>query len=252
VIPASIEHSPQLYARIGGALYLAIIVLGIYGEALVRGALVVPGDPGATVNAIAGSESLWRTGIAGDLMMQVLDLPVIVVLYLLLRPVSHSLALLATGLNLVQTAVLVANKINLLTPVLLLDSAAVTSAFSPDQVAALSSVAVQAHGHGFALGLIFFGFACLVRGYLIYTSGLLPRVLGVLLFVAGLSYLLNSFALLLTPALASAMFPAVLAPALIGELSLALWLTIKGVNVPRWEEMQSGQSGARADRRVSR
>jgi len=112
----SIEQSPQRYARIGGVLYLAIIALGLFGEAFVRGTLVVSGDATATASAIAASESLWRAGLAGDLLMHVFDLPVIVVLYLLLKPVSESLALLATFFNLIQTAVLVANKLNLLAP----------------------------------------------------------------------------------------------------------------------------------------
>jgi hypothetical protein len=231
---SSIEQSPQRYARIGGVLYLAIIVLGLFGEAFVRGTLVVSGDATATANAILASESLWRAGIAGDLLMQVLDLPVIVLLYVLLRPVSKTLALLATFLNLIQTAVLVANKLNLLAPILLVGDASGPGAFSPEQLHALSYLAIQAHGYGFGFGLIFFGFACLFRGYLVFKSGYFPKVLGLLLALAGLSYLVNSFALLLAPSLASALFPAILLPAFIGELAFALWLTFKGVNVERW------------------
>ena len=81
---------------------------------------------------------------------------------------------------------------------------------------------------------MFFGFTCLARGYLIFKSGYFPKVLGVLLQVAGVSYLLNSFALLLAPSFAQAISPGVLVPALVGELSLTLWPLIKGVNVERW------------------
>jgi len=231
---SSIEQSPQRYARIGGVVYLAIIVLGIFGEAFVRGTLVVSGDATATANAIAASESLWRVGITGDLLMHVLDLPMILLLYILLRPVSETLALLATFLNLIQTAVLVANKLNLLAPILLLGNAGGLDAFSPEQLHALSYLAIKAHGYGFGVGLIFFGFACLCRGYLIFKSGYFPRILGVLMALAGLSYLSNSLALLLAPALASALFPAVLVPAFVGELSFALWLTFKGANLQQW------------------
>lgn len=231
---SSIEQSPQRYARTGGVLYLAIIVLGLFGEVFVRGTLVVSGDATATASAIAASESLWRAGVAGDLLMHVFDLPMIVVLYLLLRPVSDSLALLATFFNLIQTAVLVANKLNLLAPILLLGNVGGLDAFSPEQLHALSYLAIKAHGYGFGVGLIFFGFACLFRGYLIYKSGYFPRVLGLLMALAGLCYLGNSFALLLAPALASALFPFVLMPALVGELCFALWLTFKGVNVDEW------------------
>jgi len=233
-VNSTFEQAPQRLARIGGVLYLAIIVLGLFGEAFVRGTLVVSGDASATANAIAAGESLWRAGIAGDLLMQVLDLPVIVVLYLLLRPVSESLALLATFLNLIQTAVLAANKLNLLTPVLLLGNASGLDAFAPEQLHALSYLAIEAHGYGFGTGLIFFGFACLFRGYLIFKSGYFPRVFGLLMALAGLCYLVNSFALLLAPALASALFPFVLLPAFVGELGFALWLVFKGVDIEQW------------------
>ncbi len=235
MIRSAIERSPQFYARLAGVLYLAIIVLGVFGEAFVRGSIVVSGDAGATAKAIAAADALWRAGIAGDLMMHVLDLPVLIVLYVLLRPVDHGLALLATGLNLIQTAVLVANKSNLMLPILLHDSAAASAAFSSQQVDALSYVAIQAHGHGFGVGLVFFGFACLCRGYLIYKSGFLPKILGVLMYLAGASYLVNSFALLLAPDLASALFPAILLPAFVGELSFALWLIFRGVDTTKWK-----------------
>jgi hypothetical protein len=231
-----IDRSPLLYARVAGVLYLAIIVLGIFGEVFVRSALVVSGDATATVQAIAHSQLLWRAGIAGDLLMHVLDVPVIVILYLLLCPVSKTLALLATLINLVQTAVLAANKLNLLVPLFILDDASYLKAFSPEQLHALSYLAIKAHGYGFGIGLIFFGCACLVRGYLIFKAGYFPKILGVLIAAAGLSYLVNSFALLLAPGIASMLFPAILLPALIGELTFALWLTIKGVRMEQWRQ----------------
>ncbi len=221
-------------ARLAGALYLAIIALGAFGEMFVRGALVVSGDAGATAHNIQAAPVLWRIGIAGDVLMHVLDVPVIVFLYLLLKPVNPPLAVLATFFNVVQTAVLVLNKLTLLVPLWLVGSGSSLAGFSPEQLASLSYLAIRAHGHGFALGLIFFGMACLVRGYLIYRSTFLPRALGVLIFLAGASYLVNSVALLVAPALAAALFPAILLPAFVGELAFALWLLGRGVNLERW------------------
>ena len=137
IIPR-IERSPQLYARLGGWLYLAIIILGMFGELFARATLVVSGDAAATANSISASQFLWRAGIAGDLLMHVLDVPVILILYLLLEPVNESLALLATFINLVQTAVLAANKLNLLIPLFLLEDVAYLNAFSAEQRHALS------------------------------------------------------------------------------------------------------------------
>jgi hypothetical protein len=137
-------------ARLAGMLYLAIIALGLFGELGVRGALVVPGDAAATFGRITASPGLWRSGIVADLLMQVCDVPVIVIFYLLLRPVHRGVALFATLINLVQTAVLVANKLSLLLPLFLIEGTARFAAFSPEQRAALSHLAIQTHGHGFA------------------------------------------------------------------------------------------------------
>ena len=227
---SSFERSPQRGARLAGVLYLAIILLGLFGELVVRGTLVVPGDAAATAAKIAASPLLWRAGIAGDLLMHVCDVPVILIFYWLLRPVSKNLALLATLFNLVQTAVLVLNKLTLLVPMLLLDDVETLKAFSAQQLDALSYLAIEAHGYGFGIGLVFFGFVCLVRGHLIFRSSFFPRTLGWLLQIAGLSYLTNSFALLLAPSFAAAIFPGVLVPAFIGELSICLWLIVKGVD----------------------
>ncbi len=107
---------------------------------------------------------------------------------------------------------------------------------SSQQLDALSYPAIKAHGYGFGAGLIFFGIACLVRGYLIFKAGYLPKALDELLLIAGFAYLINSVALLLAPSFAAAIFPAVLMPALVAELSLVLWLIFKGVNLERWRQ----------------
>jgi hypothetical protein len=211
----------------------------MFGEVFVRGSLVVSGDAESTASNILASQALWRAGIASDLLMHVLDVPLIIILYLLLRPVNRSLALLASLLNIVQTCVLVANKLTLIVPLLVLPESLHLSGLSRQELHALSYVAINLHGYGFGVGLIFFGFASLTRGYLIFKSGYFPRILGVLLGVAGVSYLVNSFALLLAPSLASAMFPAILLPALVGELAFSLWLLVKGVDANAWKRQVS-------------
>jgi len=215
---------PAWQLRLAGLLYLVLIVLGGVDEMAIRGALVVSGDAAATARNIMASEGLWRAGIAGDLLMHVLDLPVIVVLYLLLRPVHAGMALFATLINLVQTAVLAANKLNLLLPLFLLGEGAYLKAFPPEQLQALAYLAIKLHGYGFGIGLIFFGVACVARGWLIVQSRYVPKLLGILMGLAGASYLVNSFALLLAPAVADKLFPFIMLPPLVGETAFALWL----------------------------
>ncbi len=236
----ALPDSPQRWARWAGFMYLAIIALGLAGEAMVRGSLVVGGDPAATAQRIAENATLWRLGIGGDLLMHVLDVPVTLLLYLLLRPVHHGAALLATVTNLVQTAVLSLNKLNLMLPLLMLDPARHLQDISLPQLQSLAYLAIQLHSVGFGIGLIFFGVTCVVRGWLLMRSGYFPRWLGVMLWLAGLAYLVNSFSLILAPTLARALFPAVLLPAFVGELALALWLVFKGVDLRQWPEPVKG------------
>lgn len=219
---SALGSSTLISARVAGAIYLSIIALGLFGEVFVRGSLVVAGNASATADNVLGSQLLWRIGIAGDLFMHVLDVPLIVFFYLLLKPVSHPLALLSTGFNVVQTCVLAINKLALVGALSLLDSSARATAAADAH--ALALLAIGLHSHGFAIGLVFFGMTCLVRGYLLVESGYAPRALGVLLVLAGASYLLNSFALLLSPPIAATLFPVVLFPAFVGELALSLWL----------------------------
>ena len=229
----TVEVSPQVYARIAGILYLIIIIAGALGQIFIRGKLIVAGDAAATAGNLMASQSLWRIGIAGDLLMHVFDIPLMLALYLLLKPVNKHLAVSAVLFNLIQTAVLVVNKLNLLVPLFLLGNAEYLKALEPRQLQALAYLPLKLHDYGFGIGLIFFGCVCLVQGYLIFKSGFLPKTIGVLMALAGLSYLTNSITLLLAPAYAEMVVP-VLALALLGELALALWLIVKGVNIPKW------------------
>jgi hypothetical protein len=226
-----------VYARAGGVLYLIIIVVGLLGQTFVRGRLIVPGDPTATAEKILSSEYLLRSSIAAELFL-LLTATVILALifYVLFRPVSRNLALLAVLFNLVAITVEAVNKLNLLEALSLLGNADYLRVLDAEQLQALAYLSIQSEGYGFGVSLIFFGCECLILGYLIFRSGYLSKVVGVLMQVAGLCYLVNSFALIVSPSLSAQLVPAILIPAFIGELSLCLWLIVKGVNVPTWEK----------------
>lgn len=227
------ESSPQLCARIAGILYLVIILMGIGAEALVRNKLFVSGDANATANNIMHADFLWKMGITADLIMHICDLPVMIILYYLLKPVSKKLALLNLSFNLIQTAVLVLNKLNLLAALFFLGDTEYLKSFTPDQLHTLSYLSIKLHDFGFGIGLIFFGFVCLLEGYLIFRSVYFPKTIGVLMTVAGICYLTNSFVLILAPQFSSI---ALLMPCLLAELSFSLWLIFKGVNLSIWKQ----------------
>lgn len=236
------EFSPQLYARIGGLLYLIIIVTGLFGEAFVRDKLIVSGDAAATARNILASESLWRFHIAAELFLLICAIALLMILYALLRPVSRELTLLAAFFNLVSIGLEAATTMYLVVALFPLGNAGYLKAFTPEQLYAMASLSLKSHGYGFGVSLLFFGCFCVVIGRVIFRSGFLPKAIGVLMQIAGLCYLTDSFALVLSPAFANRLFPAILLPAFVGEASFCLWLLLKGVNGQRWNE-RAGAAG---------
>lgn len=230
----------RLLARVGGVLYLIIIALGAAGEAVVRGSIVVSGDAAATAANLRSMEGLWRLGVAGEVVLLACASALTLILYLLLRPVSRNLARAAVYFNLVCIAVEAVAAVSLAATLHPLSSATYLNAFTPEQIHALSMLSIRAHGVGFGIALIFFGVECVILGLLIYRSAYMPRVIGVLMQIAGVCYLVNSFAMLLSPRLSSLLFPMILMPALIAELALALWLLLKGVRSEKWETCLHG------------
>lgn len=235
----TVESTPQLYARIGGALYLIIIVIGLFGEMLVRDRLIVSGDSTATAKNIMASESLWRFHIAAELFLLICAIVLLMILFVLLRPVSRELTLLALFFNLVSIGLEAATAMYLIAALFPLGSAGYLKAFSAEQLYAMASLSLKSHGYGFGVSLLFFGCFCVVIGRVIFKSGFLPKTIGVLMEIAGLCYLTDSFALIVAPSFANRLFPAILLPAFVGEASLCLWLLFKGVHVQRWKELAS-------------
>ena len=232
--------SPLVLARLAGALYVIVIVLGAFGEMFVRGRLIVWGEPTGTAERILGSESLWRFSVAAELFYLLCALVIAAIFLALLRPVNRDLAMLMVFFNLVGIAVEAVSRLQLVSALSTLRTAETLAAFEPPQIDALAYLSLQAHGRGWSIALLFFGGFCVTIGYLIFRSGYLPRLIGGLMVVAGLGYLLDSFALILSPAFHGIVFPFSLLPALVAESSLALWLLIKGIDVTRFEVARAG------------
>ena len=240
--PAS--PSPQVLARIGGAFYLMTILLGLFGQVAIRGKIIVAGDAAATAANLKVMESLWRLGIACEVAVGICTIVLTWALYLLLRPVNKDLALLATIFSLIASAVETAFSLQLFQALYPLGNAAYLRSFTADQLSAMTSLAVRAHSSGFGLALLMFGCFFPIAAYLIFKSSYFPKAVGILYLIPGLSYLISSFALILAPSFADRYYFVIVAPALIGELSLTLWLLLRGVNVEKWEEMVSAARGS--------
>ncbi|HEY6325277.1 MAG TPA: DUF4386 domain-containing protein [Candidatus Cybelea sp.] len=233
--------APRTVARVAGAFYLGTIVASIFGE-YSREMLVTSGDPAASARNVLAAEALYRWGLAADLVAGICYLVVTLLLYELLTPVNRTLALLAAFSSVIGIAVGAVGGVAELAELVLLGNASYMSAFDPAQLQTLAYVAGKLHGEASLIGLVFFGVYCALIGYLVLKSTFLPKILGVLMAIAGVCYLVNSFSSFVAPALANALSPWILLPSIAGELALTFWLLIAGVNVTQWRE-QAGSKG---------
>ena len=232
------EESPLLKARIAGSLWLLCIAAGIVG--FIAGfPLIVANDAAGTAANIVAKESLFRLGFAADLISGASYLGATVFLYCVLKPVSRSQSLLAAFFGLAGVAIGGVAWVSHLAPLVLLHGDQYLAAFTTSQVQAMSMIALKLQMQVFNIGMVFFGVQCFVTGYLILRSTFLPRVLGVLLGIGGLSYVVVCFANFLLPPLGARLTPFIFPVAFIGEGSLAVWLLVKGVNVQRWKDQAS-------------
>jgi hypothetical protein len=217
-------------ARIAGLLYLVVIVTGLFAEVFVRQAFKVPGNALATANHIQSSEMLFRWGLVADIVNFVCGLPCVLIVYFLFKRVNKFLLQLALLFVVIQTAVIGTNLINQVAPLFILSNSTYLNTFQPDQLTALSQLSLNIQGAGYAIGLVFFGFYCLLVGYVVFKSNMIPRLIGILYALSGVGYLINSFTMLLSKGFANPIFPYVAIPIFIGELSFCLWLLVKGID----------------------
>jgi hypothetical protein len=230
----SIESRPNLYARVGGALYLIIIALGIFSQVFVRDRVIVAGDAVATAANLLSMETLWRAGIATEVFMAIATVMLGMVYYYLLRPVHKEINLLAALLRMTSVTVQTSALVYLLLALYPLLNPAFTKAFAPDQLAVIASMAIRSHSYSYSMALLFTGCTFLVHGWLIYRSEYLRKFLGVLIMIAGIGYIANGFAQILFPSIGGIVFMAIILPVFIGETTLSLWLLIKGVDIDKW------------------
>jgi len=220
-------NSLKKTARIAGSLILFTAVFAPFSMIYVPSLLIVPGDAATTANNIMASEGLFRAGIVSDSVVFLIEIVLVVMLYVLLKPVSKTLSLVAAFARLAMTVIQGINLLNYFFVLLLLSGAGYLTVFAPDQLHALVLLFLNAHEYAALIWGLFFGFHLFVLGYLVYKSGYIPGILGVLLIIASLCYLTQSFGNILLPKYEGIF--ATIGLLSIVELAFPLWLLIKGV-----------------------
>ena len=218
-------------ARLTGVLYLVIIVCAGFGQGLVRGTLLVPGDAAATAANILSDQTLFRLGFTADIVAFLADAAVAVLLYRLLRPVDETVALLSMAFRLIaHPAIGAVNLLNHHAGLLILDEAGPLSGWSAVQREGMARLVLDLHGHGYLIAGAFFGIHCALLGWLLYRSPLFPRVLGLLLGAAAVGYLTESFVGFMTTGYATLTSALVVSTAGVGEVALCGYLLVRGVS----------------------
>jgi hypothetical protein len=218
-------------ARLAGALYLALMPFGFFGIIYVPSVLVVPGDAATTSRNILASEWLFRSGTVSHLISQVIFIFLVLALYRLLEPVNKSRAMLMVALALPAVPIAFLSEVNHLAALRLLANAD-DGAFTASQAQSQLMLFLDMRENGIRLALVFWGLWLLPLGLLVFRSGFLPKLLGVLLVISGAGYVIDSGTQLLSPGLAT-----ISQFTFVGEILLTLWLLIRGVNVQRWQEV---------------
>ena len=229
------DASPGPKARITGVVYLLYFLSAILAEVFMKG-IVVSGDAAATANNIQAHEPLFRLGLGTGLIATAWYIALTALLYELFKPVNRSISLVAAFFSLVGCAIQAFGSVFQLAPLVISGSSANLSAFKPEQSQALALMFFKLDSQAQSITLVFFGLYCLLIGCLIFKSTFLPRILGVLMALAGLGWLT-----FLAPPLANALSPYVLVLGFLAELSLMLWLLLKGVNVQRWKQQAAAE-----------
>jgi hypothetical protein len=229
------DAPPRPKARITGVVYLLYFLTAILAEVFMKG-IVVSGDAAATANNIQAHEPLFRLGLGTGLIATAWYIALTALLYELFKPVNRSVSLVAAFFSLVGCAIQAFGSVFQFAPLVISGSSADLSAFKPEQSQALALILFKLDSQAQTITLVFFGLYCLLIGCLIFKSTFLPRILGVLMALAGLGWLT-----FLAPPLANALSPYVLVLGFLAELSLMLWLLVKGVNVERWKQQAAAE-----------
>jgi hypothetical protein len=228
------DISQPAAARIAGVALLVIILSSALSNNL------VVADAAATAHNISTHERQFRIGLAGEMIMLNSDVVLALALYALLKPINRTLALLGAFWRIANATVLGVGIMASLVAPRLLDDTRYLTAFKTDQMQALARQLLDVHGAAMLVGLIFFGLGAATHSYLLWQSRYIPRLLSGSYFVVTALIVICCFAIILFPSIGAMIDPWFVLPDFVVELVVALWLTIKGVDLSRWPALSDG------------
>ena len=217
----TVDGSQRKAARVVGWAYLLAIPPAIFAEAA------------ATAGNVVAHERLFRLGTASNLAAFALDVVLITALYVVLKPVSRNLALLAAFWGVIETAILIVATVNDLEALRILSGAEYLQAFGPDRLQALARMSISAHGAAYNVGLVLAGLRSTVFCYLWFRSSYIPKPLAAWGLFSSLLLAACAYAFIIVPELAKVLSVGIYGgPIFIFELTMGFWLLFKGLRQP--------------------
>jgi len=228
------ERTPtRRLARTAGLLYLVVVVAGIFALMYVPSQLRIGNDPAAALASIDAHEGLFRAGIAASLVCYLAFLLLPLALYKLLSPYGRNAAAVMVALAVASVPLSFANVGHRLEVLNLISGADYLRGIAPDALAQQVMLSLKAYSKGMILNQVFWSLWLAPFGYLVYKSGILPKLLGILLMVGSASYAAEAFGYILLADFAALPGADLLSiPASLGEIGTCLWLCIMGAREP--------------------
>lgn len=218
-------------ARRAGAVYFVFLVVGLFGMLGFSG-FMVSGDAGATARNILAAEGTYRLGILTDFVTLLVFLVLVVSLYGLLKDVDRWHARFMVLLVVVGVAIGCVNLLGKIGPLILLHGTFWSGVFTKPQLEALALGCLDLTTSGNDITSVFWGLWLFPFGILVFKSTYLPRILGILLLVAGVGYVATGVTAIAAPVYSSVVSRFAM-PLLFGEFPIIFWLLIKGAKAPQ-------------------
>jgi hypothetical protein len=234
-----VQTSPRAVGRVIGTLFLVLLLCGIFAQGFIFDRLINFADAEATAANVLGNLGLMRAGFAVFVIEMTCQVAMAALWYVLLRPVNKSVALSAAFIDLCGAIVKTSARVFFLAPVWILTNGTALTGWSTAQVHSMGLALFRIGDEGAATAMAFFGFAGILKGYLVLRSGFLPAWLGVLEMVSGLGWLT-----FLYPAFGRSAFMYTAMVSLLSSLIMIVWLLVKGVDAERWHQRNTLAAGA--------
>lgn len=232
MILSKFQNQEKLYSQLAGLLYLTIAIIGGFSIGFMPTKIVSEGNAALTFQNLLEHQELFRWGIAGDIVVLVLETLLTVMLYQLFKSASSTGMTIATYSRLAMAIIMGLNLVNYMIPAIIMNQPEFLTSFSSAELESLTLLFFKAHKYGELAWQIFFSIHLFTLGYVVQKSGKAPKWLGIIMLLGGVGYAGDSFIqfMMINSDVLSVFFSSMLVLAVIAEFWFAFWLLIKGIS----------------------